>query len=44
MWFSSRKQASTSLSLTVNLSGNPIFIGHNERMTESSIKDVIFDE
>ncbi len=34
-------QAGTTLSLTVTLSGNPIFTGHNLRMTESCINVVI---
>ena len=35
------KHPLTSLSVTVRLSDNPIFIGHNVRMTESYINAVI---
>jgi len=35
------RQAGTPLRVTVRLSGNPIFIGHNVRMTESYINAVI---
>ena len=39
--FPACRQTGTTFSLTVTLSYNPIFIGHNVKMTESCINAVI---